>query len=97
MCDATHSSSSAYSANTNGWFVGSSLPGCKVVDTRKITIPTRNAIEPIRSIGRSKSGVLLATIVRQLRRLAYYSCEAIVLELYLFVSKTALRWLIFDE
>jgi hypothetical protein len=36
-----------------------------MVDTMKITIPARNAIEPIRSIGRSSSAAL-ATIVRKM-------------------------------
>jgi hypothetical protein len=36
-----------------------------MVDTMKITIPARNATEPIRSIGRSSSAVL-ATIVARL-------------------------------
>jgi hypothetical protein len=45
------------------------------VDPTAIARPAKNAIEPIRSIGRSSSAVL-ATIVRKLRKLPYYSCEA---------------------
>jgi hypothetical protein len=45
-----------------------------MVDTMKITIPARNATDPIRSIGRSSS-VVLATILRKLNKLSYYGCE----------------------
>jgi hypothetical protein len=40
-----------------------------------IARPAMNAIDPIRSIGRSSSAVL-ATIVRKLNKIPYYSCKA---------------------
>jgi hypothetical protein len=39
-----------------------------MVDTMKITIPARNATEPIQNIGRSSSAVL-ATILGRLNKL----------------------------
>jgi hypothetical protein len=47
-----------------------------MVDTMKITTPAMSATDPIRSIGRSSSAGVLATIVRQLHKLPYYGCEA---------------------